>query len=212
LIERKKIKWLTIAILILISTPTTVGINIEFLIPKDISNYYNTNTDDSFDENITYYMNQGHIPGLSACIVINDSIVWQKGYGYSKIYRGIKATENTIYLGASVSKTITATAIMQLWEKGLFDLDEDVNNFLPFSLRNPKYPEKKITFRMLLSHHSSLSYGDYDSSLIYYFFTLFGSTKERYEEILSPSGKFYNPNVWIDSEPGTTLQYSNIGY
>jgi CubicO group peptidase (beta-lactamase class C family) len=212
LIEKNKIKWLTIAILILISTPTTVGINLEFLNSKDTSNHVSIKIDDSFDENITYYMNQGHIPGLSACIVINDSVVWQKGYGYSKLYQGIKATENTIYLGASVSKTITATAIMQLWEKGLFDLDEDVNNYLPFSLRNPKYPEKKITFRMLLSHHSSLSYGDYDSSLTYYFFTLFGSTKERYEEILSPLGKFYNPNIWIDSEPGTILQYSNIGY
>ena len=82
MIEKNKIKWLTIAILILISTPATVGINLELLTSKDISNYISNSTNDSFDENITYYMNQGHMPGLSACIVINNSIVWQKGYGF----------------------------------------------------------------------------------------------------------------------------------
>jgi len=211
--RKYKIKGLIIVLLLLISIPTTIGINLESNPQLDINIDNRSNISDSFDENVSYYMNQGHIPGLSGCIVINDSVVWQKGYGYSNIYRGIKATENTIYLGASISKTITATAIMQLWEEGLFDLDEDVSNFLPFSLRNPKYPENKITFRMLLSHHSSLAYGDWKSEpFIYLLFSLSGSSKERYEEILNPSGAFYNPRIWIDAKPGEQLEYSNIGF
>lgn len=73
---------------------------------------------DDFDEEIMYYMEQGHMPSLSACIVKNNSVLWSKGYGYADINKGLEATENTIYLVASLTKTITATAIMQLWEQG----------------------------------------------------------------------------------------------
>lgn len=168
---------------------------------------------DPFEENLTGLMKEAHTPGLSAIIIINDSVVWKGGYGYANIHKKINATPDTIYLGASISKTITATAIMQLWEKELFDLDDDVSDYLPFELRNPKYPEKKITFRMLLSHHSSIAYGDWKSQpLTYILFSLFGNAKDRYEELLIPSGTFYNPRIWIDSEPGEELLYSNIGY
>ena len=201
-----------IIIFLIIYPPASLG-----LIPKDnsfsINPYQNKNSDDSFKENITYYMNEAHTPGLSACIVINDSVVWENGYGYANINKNINATPNTIYLGASISKTITATAIMQLWEKGLFNLDDDVSNFLPFELKNPKYPDINITFRMLLSHHSSLDYGDWKSEpVIYLLFSIFGSQKEKYKEILTPSGRFYNQRIWLDAEPGTKLQYSNIGF
>jgi CubicO group peptidase (beta-lactamase class C family) len=102
---------------------------------------------------------------------------------------------------------------MQLWEQGLFDLDEDVNHFLPFSLKNPHYPDTNITFRMILSHHSSLASIDWKNGpFIYLSFSLFGETKERYEELLTPTGKLYNPKIWNDSAPGESLHYSNIGY
>ncbi len=58
---------------------------------------------------------------------------------------------------ASISKTITATAVMQLWEQGLFELDDDVNDYLPFNVRNPNHPDVPITFRMLLTHTSSIN-------------------------------------------------------
>lgn len=211
-INKRKIGVLIIISLI-ISAPLSLGLkqdNISHFTKTDIINQDDT---DSFEKNITYLMNKAHTPGLSACIVINDSVVWEKGYGYANIKKKINATENTIYLAASISKTITATAVMQLWEKGLFGLDDDVSNYLPFELKNPKYPDVNITFRMLLSHHSSLDYGDWKSEpLIYLLFSIFGSQKEKYEEILTPSGKFYNPRIWLDAKPGTKLQYSNIGF
>ena len=96
-----------------------------------------------------------HIPSLSACIIKNDTIVWSKAFGWSDIYNLKKAKSDTIYRVASITKTFTATALMQLYEQGLFDLDDNVSEYLPFDLKNPKYPECNITFRMLLAHQSS---------------------------------------------------------
>ena len=108
---------------------------------------------------------------------------------------------------------------MQLYEQGLFDLDEDVNNYLPFSLRNPNYPDTPITFRMLLSHQSSLApdeegylleclqktqyIGDPDNPLY---------PDPWLEDYLCPGGKLYQPEIWTDEEPGTKYHYANVGY
>ena len=164
---------------------------------------------DDFDDEIMFHMEQGHMPSVSACIIKNGSIVWSKGYGYADINKGIKATENTIYLIASITKTITATAIMQLWEQGLFNLDDDVNDYLPFSLRNPNYPDIPITFRMLLAHHSSLS--DRMFSL-YVYFSILNLPIEFLEQCLVPGGIFYRSKYWLDTPPGEQLIYSSIGF
>lgn len=164
---------------------------------------------DDFDEEVMNYMEQGHMPSLSACIIKNNSVLWSKGYGYADIYKGVEATENTIYLAASLTKTITATAVMQLWEQGLFDLDDDVNDYLPFSLRNPNYPDEPITFRMLLAHHSSLSSGEIS---LYIYFTILRLPIEFLEQYLVPGGLFYSPIYWSDIPPGEQVIYSSIGY
>ena len=211
----KKIIIFTIIFLIIESIFTVeIGavaftLNTKSTTEDNMSSDFTIKNNDDFDENISYYMDQGHMPSLSACIVKNNSVVWQNGYGFSNIYKGIKATENTVYLGASLSKTITATAILQLWEQDLFELDDDVNEYLPFSLRNPNYPEINITIRMLLAHHYSLSKGEYST---FFYFSLLGLSKEDYKEYLDPSGKFYNPDLWLNNRPGEKLEYSNLGY
>ena len=115
-----------------------------------------------FDRYIKLLMRFAHKPSVSACVIVNESIVWSGGFGLYDIENNKMATTDPLYLMASISKTVTATALMQLYEKGHFDLDDDVNDFLPFSFRNPNYPENPITFRMLLSHRSSLASDNYD--------------------------------------------------
>ena len=110
----------------------------------------------NFDKKIQLLMKLAHMPSLSTCVIKNESVVWSKTYGYYDLKNKKLATQNTIYMVASISKMFTAIAIMQLWEQGLFDLDDDVNDYLPFELRNPHYPDVPITFRMLLAHQSSL--------------------------------------------------------
>jgi CubicO group peptidase (beta-lactamase class C family) len=151
----------------------------------------------------------GYIPSLTACIIEDNSVVWSHGYGFYD-FKGMKQTSsNTIYQVASVSKTVTATAILQFYEQGLFDLDADVNNYLPFSLRNPRYPDVPITFRMLLSHHASLH--DHDEAAAYEYFA--GDYPLSYvKELLVPGGEAYHAEFWGEYPPGGGGNYSNLGF
>ena len=75
------------------------------------------------DQEIYNFMNKENIPSISASIVKNGEIIWMKSYGYADLSNQIEADNNTVYMLASCSKTITATALMQLYEQGLFQLD-----------------------------------------------------------------------------------------
>jgi len=155
-------------------------------------------------------MNTHLIPGLSISIVKNDNIVWENSFGYANINDSIMVDENTMFILSSVSKTITATALMQLWEDDLFLLDDNINNHLPFNVVHPDYPNIPITFKMLLSHTSGIQdnwsvmpYYDGDSPL---------SLEYYLEQYLTPDGSFYGSNSsFTNSWPGTNYRYSNIG-
>jgi len=171
--------------------------------------------DPAFDLRIKLTMGLGHFPSISACIIKNDSIVWYNGYGKAKLFPKKEPTPDTIYPVGSISKTVTATAVMQLWEQGLFDLDDDINDYLDFNVRNPNYPETPITFRMLLAHHSSLTG---DKNLNYWYLSyLYFTHKKDYpspliKEIITPEEKFYKTNIWKNFIPGSKKTYSNFNY
>jgi CubicO group peptidase (beta-lactamase class C family) len=126
------------------------------LIIVGYSNLYSQNSSAYLDSFITAKMEQYHFPGLQAVIVKDDQIIWKGAYGYANIAQNRLVTDSTLFYIASVSKTVTATALMQLWEQGLFNLDDDVNDYLPFPVRNPNHPNVPITFRMLLTHTSGI--------------------------------------------------------
>lgn len=169
----------------------------------------NVAQDTFFDLTMRMLIFAGYTPSLSACITANSSIRWSQGYGYYT-FKGCKQpTLDTIYGVASVSKTITATALLQLYDQGRFQLDDDVNAYLPFSLRNPQYPNVSITFRMLLAHHSSLH--DHDEDAAYDYFI--GNYSLSYvKELLVPGGKAYHAEFWGDYSPGAGGNYSNLGF
>ena len=170
-----------------------------------------------FDRYIEILMKLAHKPSISASIIKNDKVVFAKGYGLYDIEKNKIAQSDTIYLSASISKTVTATALMQLIENESYsiDLDDDVNNYLPFSLRNPNHPNKPITIRMLLSHRSSLagdntfwvclSYVPGDPDIPDY-------PHPWLENYLKPNGSAYTPNIWSESLPGENYAYTNVGF
>ena len=164
--------------------------------------------DDDFDQAIIDYMNNGHMPSTALAIIKNNSMVWSKGYGYADIKNKKEAPNETVYMLASISKTFTATAIMQLWEKGLFDLDNDVNEYLPFNVRNPNYTDVPITFRMLLTHRSSLASKNIN---LFTLFSIFRVPIDYLGDYLNPGGKLYNPDNWKDYPPGEQQFYSSTG-
>ncbi len=162
---------------------------------------------------IEMLMKLAHMSAVSAAIVKNGEVVWAKGFGLANREKNVAADEDTIYLVASISKTFTATAIMQLYEEGKINLDDDVNKYLPFSLRNPKYPDKPITVRMLLAHQSSLA----QDPPGFYFrcpadFDIEGYLERWVPEYLKPDGLYYTPQIWSEYMPGEKMFYANIGY
>ena len=176
-------------------------------------NYINLNSyrdESELLEFIESTMETHLIPGLSISIVKNNDIVWEKQLGYANIINNIPVDENTMFILSSISKTVTATALLQLFEEGLFNLDDDVDNYLPFSVNHPDYPLTPITFKMLLTHVSGIkdnwsvmSYYDGDSELELGYYL---------EEYLTPGGEFYGSNSnFTNSIPGMNYSYSNIG-
>jgi CubicO group peptidase (beta-lactamase class C family) len=149
-----------------------------------------------------------HIPGVATWTSKNGQVIWQQCYGYANLEDSTAVYDTTSFALASISKTITATAIMQLWERGVFNLDEDINNHLDFSVRNPNYPDSAITFRMLMTHTSSIQ----DYSLGQYWVT--GDSPialgEFVEGYLVPGGTYYNPNNYSSAVPGAEYDYCNV--
>ena len=172
--------------------------------------------DTTFDLKIKLLMKLAGFPSLTTCIIKDDQIIWSKGYGYYDRSERKHATTDTIYIIASITKTIVGTALMQLYDKGLFNLDDDVNAFLPFDLRNPNFPDDPITIRMLLSHTASLN--DHDT-LQYYWENFSGDPPfdffpEPYlREYLVPGGRYYDPSIWNTTyRPGEYRMYANVGF
>jgi len=180
---------------------------------SDNYKFFSRTNDGLIDKLIERLMKMAHMSALSAAIVIDDEVVWTKGFGLYDRENDKEASDETIYLVASISKTFTATAIMQLYEKGLLDIDEDVNKYLPFSLRNPNYPKEPITIRMLLAHQSSLA----EDPPAFYSYIPGDLEVEGYpypwlEQYLVPGEIHYKPQVWSDYKPGEKMYYANVGY
>jgi CubicO group peptidase (beta-lactamase class C family) len=152
------------------------------------------------------------VPSVSACIIQEDTIIWSDAYGYFDIENKKHATCNTLYNIASISKTVTATALMQLYEQNRINLDDDINEYLPFDVNHPDYPDISITFRMLLSHQSGLSE---DPEEFYLYFPPEQCHIPLYpwiETYLSPDGENYTSKIWSDDAPGETFHYANVGF
>ena len=86
----------------------------------------------------------------------DGKIVYQYCYGYFNKKDGIEVTPDNYYRIASVSKLVTATAVMKLVEQGLLDLDTDISEYLGYKVQNPYYPDDPLTLRMIMSHTTSL--------------------------------------------------------
>src|SRR5262249_58432312 len=94
-------------------------------------------------------------PGLSIGVVHDQELVWTKGFGHADTDRRIPATPDTLFRIASITKTFTATAIMQLRDQGKLQLDDPVTKHLPSFAVRPREPGgQRITIRHLVTHVS----------------------------------------------------------
>ena len=169
---------------------------------------------DDVDQFMTSRLDAMEVPGMAVGVVSADGdMAWE---GYYGTYDGENpVSEHTLFMIASVSKTVIATAVMQLWEQGLFNLDDDINAYLDFEVRNPHHPADAITFRQLMIHHSSITdrYPFYDD--MYTIADGGGDSPwalgEFFRAYLVPDGEFYSEDNYIEAAPGERFEYSNYG-
>jgi CubicO group peptidase (beta-lactamase class C family) len=147
---------------------------------------------------VSAWMQQHRAPALSVAIALDGQPVWSAGFGFADPAKGVAATSHTSYRLASVTKSITATAVMMLAEKGTLDLDVPIQKYCP------AYPQKRwpITARLLLAH-------------------LAGVRHHSISEVMRPSTRHYESvgaaleyfkNDDLEREPGTEYSYSTLGY
>ncbi len=164
------------------------------------------------DSSILNFMAAKKIPGFVACKVKNDKIIWTNSFGQASIEKKTLMSIDRIMNIGSISKTFTATAIMQLWEKGKINLEADVNDYLGFTIRNPRFPDKPITVFQLLTHTSSIRDGEsYNHSYSCGDPTV--SLNDWIYDNLNEKGKqFSNGDNFHDFAPGEKERYSNVGF
>lgn len=96
-------------------------------------------------------------PGIAVGLIYDQSLIWSRGFGYANVAKRVPMTAQTICRIASITKLFTSTAIMQLRDDGLLQLDDPVKKHLPwFQLRNPHPDTPVVTIRHLLAHAGGL--------------------------------------------------------
>lgn len=155
---------------------------------------------------------EGHAAGMAAGLVRDGELVWSGGFGSADLERDLPMTAATVMNIASISKTVTATAVMQLWEEGRFGLDDDVRTIVPWELKHPEHPRVAITLRQLLTHTSSITDGAvYDAS--YACGDPKVSLAEWVQGYFEEGGAFYDREQNFFSKPPESRRiYSNVGF
>lgn len=141
-------------------------------------------------------MQQSKVVGLSVAVVKKGKLIYTHSFGLKDIDSNTPLTNDCLFRIASISKSFTATSIMQLAEAKKMSLDDDISDLVGFSIRNPKFPNTVITLRMVLSHRSSIN----DSQG---YFTL---------DAINPAKNPNWANCYNAYEPGTGYQYCNLNY
>jgi len=192
---------------------------------------------DSITKELKRIQESSNLVGFAVAIVNKDSIVYSKGFGYSNKEQQKPYTTKTVQPIASISKTLLGVALMKAQEMGLLDLDDPINDHLPFTIQNPFYPNEPITIRQLANHTSSILDTEHYNKI--YIFN--DSIPPFYENLPQKSklgvkqevdifnnnqmmpasqfiknqyctdGKWYTSNSFSNTVPGSTYDYSNMG-
>ncbi len=171
----------------------------------------NPNPSVPLDEYIMDEMQAEHFPGVATVIVKNGEIVWLKCYGFADIENGIPVTDSTQFLLASMSKLFTGTATMQLKEDGMLQLNNDINEYLPWPLNHPTQSTTPMTIQQLMTHTSSIKDNWSAMSNYYGYPDPTMSLEACMQDYFTVTGENYNANQnFLSAPPGTVFNYSNM--
>ncbi len=166
----------------------------------------------------------GDLPGFAVSIFTTDSLYFQEGFGLMDVEKSRPYSSESVQCIASVSKTFIGVSLIMATERGLINLDDPIGDYIPFAVANPNFPNKPITLRMLANHTASIFDGVvYDRSYVFDEDVSLDLFPEAWHEYV----KTYKSNVpmelgeflenesgnlqYLESEPGASYEYSNIG-
>jgi CubicO group peptidase (beta-lactamase class C family) len=156
-----------------------------------------TELNKKYSEYLEKYINNKRIPSISAGVLKDGIIHWLEAKGTIDLETNTPAKTTSLYRIASITKAITAVAVMKLYERKMIDLDEDITTYVPY------FPKKKwkVTVRHLLNHTGGIrSYKneeEFNSKMFY------STTKDALMT-------FANDDLIF--EPGTNYNYTSLGY
>jgi CubicO group peptidase (beta-lactamase class C family) len=144
-------------------------------------------------------MSLDNIAGVSVAIIINDSVILKKGFGYADKANNIPMTENTVVNIASATKTFTALAVMQLQEKGLLDINKSLKKYLPqFNPFTRGENLDDLTIKSVITHSSGIQTDVLKNT---------DSGSGKYTDVLG-----YINESYLLYPPGLVESYSSAGY
>lgn len=150
----------------------------------------------SLKEPIQKLMEEYQAVGLAIAVVKEGAPLHAESFGLRNLETKEPLQPDDLFRIASISKSFSATSVLQLVEAGKLRLSDDVSGLAGFPLRNPSHPDVPITLEMLLSHTSSLN----DSQG---YFTL---------DVIDPSKEAYSAKAFSPKKPGTEHRYCNLNF
>jgi serine beta-lactamase-like protein LACTB, mitochondrial len=155
----------------------------------------------AIEKAVSSFMSANSVPGIGAAVVLDGEPVWSSGFGMADLENSSPATSSTLFRLGSISKPITAVAILQLNERGKLDLDAPVQKYCP------AFPKKDspITTRELLGHLGGIRHYNPDGK---------GDIPEdsaRHFASMEESLQIFASDPLV-AKPGTAFHYSTYGY
>jgi serine beta-lactamase-like protein LACTB, mitochondrial len=150
---------------------------------------------------VSSFMSANSVPGIGVAVVLEGEPVWSAGFGMSDLEDSAPTTSSTLFRLGSISKPITAVAVLQVWERGKLDLDAPVQKYCP------AFPQKEwpITARELLAHLGGIRHYNSDGK---------GDIPEdsaRHFASMEESLQIFAADPLV-AKPGTKFNYSTYGY
>ncbi|HTY08657.1 MAG TPA: serine hydrolase domain-containing protein [Candidatus Edwardsbacteria bacterium] len=152
---------------------------------------------------VRQFMEAQKVPGAAVALVGRNGILWSEGFGQRSRRDHRPVDSATLFSIQSVSKTITATAVLLAAQDGLVDLDAPITRYLPDFTVNSAFerqPERKITLRLLLGHAAGLTH---EPAVGNNFDCPFPSYQAHDQSIR---------DTWLKSPVGSRYSYSNCGF
>ncbi len=159
------------------------------------------------------YIDDGKLSGISVMVVKNNETVMKEYYGFADIESQKPIDENTIFRAFSMTKPMTATALMILFDEGKFQLDDKVSDFIPEFAETQVYnsetktlepQQTPMTIRHLLTHTSGLTYGWDQSSYVDSLYRATGAS--GWDDTLGEKVKVL-AGIPLKYQPGTKWEY-----